>query len=178
MQWVFQFGRAYLWKNREIYSWIKICSSKKVEKIFKILVNDLFFFCFVFSINFLNLKTNHFFFFDRSLTCDSTSLYIRNTSYTSENINHSNWTDCPKYLNKNQALFRHKNYMTAELYLVYILGIEANWENWKKIPQTTWDTQKIFLCKFLTPHWASDKVFRLIFIQSFYVINLIWWSIF
>ena len=135
--------------------------------------------CFLlfFSINLLNLKTNHFF-FDRSLTCDSTSLYIRNTSYTSENINHSNWTDCPKYLNKNQALFRHKNYMTAELYLVYILGIQVNLENWKKIPQTTWDTQKIFLCKFLTPHWASDKVFRLIFIQSFYVINLIWWSIF
>ena len=35
--------------------------------------------------------------------------------------------------------------MTAELYLIYILGIQANWENWKKIPQTTWDTQKIFL---------------------------------
>ena len=34
--------------------------------------------------------------------------------------------------------------MTAELYLVYILAIQANWENWEKIPQTTWDTQRIF----------------------------------
>ena len=66
-------------------------------------------------------------------------------SYTSEKINHSNRIDCPKYLNKNQALFRHKSHMTAELYLIYILGIQANWENWKKIPQTIWDTQKIFL---------------------------------
>ena len=31
---------------------------------------------------------------------------------------------CPKYLNKNPALFRHKSHMTAE--------IQANWENWKK----------------------------------------------
>ena len=51
----------------------------------------------------------------------------------------------PEYLNKNQALFRHKSDMTAELYLVYILGIQANWENWEKKTQTTWDTQKIFL---------------------------------
>ena len=34
-----------------------------------------------------------------------------------------------KYLNKNQALFRHKSHMAAELYLIYILGIQANWEN-------------------------------------------------
>ena len=72
--------------------------------------------------------------------------------------------------------------MTAELYLVYILGIQANWENWKKIPQTTKDTQKIFLSlqlhiqhlKSPTPHSASDKVFRLIFIQSLYAMNLTW----
>ena len=72
--------------------------------------------------------------------------------------------------------------MTAELYLVYILGIQANWENWKKIPQTTKDTQKIFLSlqlhiqhlKSPTPHSESDKVFRLIFIQSLYAMNLTW----
>ena len=69
---VFQFGHAHLGRYREIYSWIKICSSKKVEKTFKILMNDLF--CFVFSINFLNLKTSHFFY--QSLTCDSTSMEV------------------------------------------------------------------------------------------------------
>ena len=136
MQSVFQFGHAHLWKNREIYSWIKICSSKKVEKTFKILTCFLFF-----SINFLNLKTNHFFCFWSIINM----WFHIIGSYTSEKINHSNRIDCPKYLNKNQALFRHKSHMTAELYLVYILGIQANWENWKKIPQTTWDTQKIFL---------------------------------
>ena len=65
-------------------------------------------------------------------------------SYTSEKINHNNRSDFPKHLNRNQALFRHKSHMTADLYLVYILGIRANWENWKRKPQTTWDTQKIF----------------------------------
>ena len=34
--------------------------------------------------------------------------------------------------------------MTGELYLVYILDIQANWENWKKTPQTTWDAHNIF----------------------------------
>ena len=97
-------------------------------------------YCF-FAISFLNLKTNHFFCFWLNINMWFSII----GSYTSEKINHSNRIDCPKYLNKNQALFRHKSHMTAELYLVYILGIQANWENWKKIPQTTWDTQKIFL---------------------------------
>ena len=168
MQWVFQFGRAYLWKNREIYSWIKICSSKKVEKTFKILINDLF--CFgLFSVNLLNLKTNHFFWSTINMWLDIIG------SYTSEKI--SNRIDCPKYLDKNQALFRHKSHMIAELYLVCILGIQANWENRKKnTPNNLGYTENI--SKSPTPHSASDKVFRLIFIQPFYAINLIWWSIF
>ena len=153
---VFQCGHVYLWKNREIYSWIKICTSKKVEKTFKILINDLF--CFgLFSVNLLNLKTDII------------------GSYTSEKI--SNRIDCPKYLDKNQALFRHKSQMIAELYLVCILGIQANWENRKtNTPNNLGYTENI--SKSPTPHSASDKVFRLIFIQPFYAINLIWWSIF
>ena len=94
-------------------------------------------------------------------------------SYTSEKINHSNRIGCPKYLNKNQALFRHKSHITAELYLVYILGIQTNWENWKKNTSNNLGyTENI--SKLPTPHSASDKVFRLIFIQPFYAINLIW----
>ena len=73
---------------------------------------------------------------------------------------------CPKYLNKNPALFRHKSHMTAE--------IQANWENWKKKknPNNLGYTENI--SKSPTPHSASDKVVRLIFIQPFYAINLIW----
>ena len=48
--------------------------SKKVEKTFKILMNDLFCFVLFCSINFLNLKTSHFFY--QSLTCDSTSMEV------------------------------------------------------------------------------------------------------
>ena len=110
---------------------------------------------FCFSINFLN------FFW----SIINMSFHIIG-SYTSQKINHSNRIDCPKYLSKIQALFRHKSHITTGLYLVYILAIQANWQNWKQTPQTTWDTQKIL------------KIFRLIFIQPFYVINLIWWSIF
>ena len=63
--------------------------------------------------------------------------------------------------------------MTAKLYLVYILSIQANWENWEKnIPNNLGYTENIF--KSLTPHSASDKVFRLILIQPFYAINMIW----
>ena len=63
--------------------------------------------------------------------------------------------------------------MTAELCLVYILGIQANWENWRKIPQNNLGyTENI--SKSPTPHSASDKVFRLILFQPFYAINLIW----
>ena len=65
-------------------------------------------------------------------------------SYTSEKNNHSDRIDCPKYLNKNQALFRHKSHMTAELYLVYILGIQANWKNWKKHPKQPGIHRKYF----------------------------------
>ena len=64
--------------------------------------------------------------------------------YITEKINHSNRIDCPKYLNKNQPLFRPKSHMTAELYLVYILGIQENWQNWKKNPQTTGIHRKYF----------------------------------
>ena len=73
MQWVFQFGRAYLWKNREIYSWIKICSSKKVEKTFKILINNLFF-VFFFQLTFSVKKQTIF--FDRWWICDFMSLEV------------------------------------------------------------------------------------------------------
>ena len=63
--------------------------------------------------------------------------------------------------------------MTAELYLVYTLGIQANWENWKKNTLNNLGyTENI--SKSPTPHAASDKIFRLIFIQPFYSINLIW----
>ena len=65
--------------------------------------------------------------------------------------------------------------MTADLNLVYILGIQANWENWKKKnPNNLGYTENI--SKSTTPHSASDKVFRLIFVQPFYAINLICWS--
>ena len=63
--------------------------------------------------------------------------------------------------------------MTAELYLVYILGIQANWENWKKnTPNNLGHRENI--SKSPTSHSASDKVFRLIFIQPFNAIDLIW----
>ena len=157
MQSVFQFGHAHLWKNWEIHSWIKIFSSKKVEKTFKILINDLFCFGF-FSINFLNLKTNYFF-----LSIINMWFHITG-SYTSEQINDSNRIDCSKYLNKNQALFRHKSHMIAELCLIYILGIQTNWENWKKINRDNLEyTENI--PKSSPWHSGSDKVFRLIFIQ-------------
>ena len=168
MQSVFQFGHAHLWKNREIYSWIKICSSKKVEKTFKILTCFLFF-----SINFLNLKTNHFFFvFDRSLTCDSTSLEVIHQKKSITVIG----------LIVQNILTKIKLYS----------GIKATWQlsyTWfifwafrqtgktgKNTPNNLGYTENI--SKSPTPHSASDKVFRLIFIQPFYAINLIWWSIF
>ena len=139
-----------------------MCSHEKIKKC----IHESFFF----SINFLNLKTNHF------LSIMNMWFHITG-NYTSEKINHSNRIDCPKYLNKNQALFRHKSHMTAELYLVYILSIQANWENWEKnTPNNLGYTENI--SKSPTPHSASDKVFRLIFIQPFYAITLIWWSIF
>ena len=63
--------------------------------------------------------------------------------------------------------------MTAELYLVYILGIQPNWEIWKKKTSNNLGyTDNI--SKSPTPHSASDKVFKLMFIQPFYAINLIW----
>ena len=99
------------------------------QKKLKRLSNFWLMTCFVlffFSINFLNLKTNHFF-----LSIINMRFHITG-SYTSEKINHSNTIDCPKYLNKNQALFRHKSHMIAELCLIYIFGIQTNWENWKK----------------------------------------------
>ena len=34
--------------------------------------------------------------------------------------------------------------MTAELYLVYILDIQANWENWKKYPKQPGTHRKYF----------------------------------
>ena len=114
---------------------------KKVEKTFKILINDLFFFGFFFN-QLSQFKNKPFFCFWSIINM----WFHIIGSYTSEKINHSNGIDCPKYLNKNQALFRHKTHMTAELCLVHILGIQANWEIWrKKKPQTTWDTQNIFL---------------------------------
>ena len=120
---VFQFGHGHLGRNREIYSWIKIYSSKKLETTWIILINDLF--CFVFfSIKFLNLKTDLFW------SIVNMWFHIIG-SYTSDKINHSNRIDCPKY----QTLFRHKSHMTAELYLVYISGIQTNWKNWKKYPK-------------------------------------------
>ena len=66
--------------------------------------------------------------------------------------------------------------MTAELYLAYILGIQANWENGKNTPNNLGYTENI--SKSLTPHSASDKVSRLISVQPFYAINLIRGSIF
>ena len=105
------------------------------EKIEKSIHESIFF-----SINFLSLKTNHFFFWS---IINMWFHIIGN--YTAKKIHHSKKIDCPKYHNRYQALFRHKSHMTAKLYLVYILSIQASWENWKKTPQTTWDTQKIFL---------------------------------
>ena len=81
---VFQFGHAHLGRNREIYSLIKICSSKKVEKTCIILINDLLWPVFQWSI--INMWFHII------------------GSYTSDKIDHSNWIDCPKY----QALLRHK----------------------------------------------------------------------
>ena len=129
-------------------------------------------YCF-FAISFLNLKTNHFFCFWLNINMWFSII----GSYASEKINHSNRIDCPKYLNKNQALLRHKSHVIAVLYLVYILGIQANWENWKKnTPNNLGYTENI--SKSPTPDSASNEVFRLIFIQPFCAINLIWWSIF
>ena len=60
----FNLGMRIYEKKREIYSWIKICSSKKNLKDFQNFDQwpVLFLFCF-FLINFLNLKNKTFFFF-------------------------------------------------------------------------------------------------------------------
>ena len=93
-----------------------------------------------FPINFLNFKINFFFFIDHY-----TWFHIIG-NYTSAKINHNERIDCPKYLNKNQALFRREIQMRAESYLVYeILGIQATWKNWTQIPQISWDKQRILL---------------------------------
>ena len=136
---VFQFGYAHLWENRKIYSWIKICSSKKVKKAFKILINYLFFF----SINLLNLKTNHFLFFFFFFWSIINMWFLITGSYTSEKVNHSNRIDCSKYLNKNQALLRHKVQLSYTWFIFW--AFRQTGKTGKKIPQTTWDTQKIFI---------------------------------
>ena len=97
--------------------------------------------------NFLNLKTNHFFWLIMNMW------FHIIVNYTSEKISHSNRIDCAKYLNKNQALFRHKSHMTAELYMVCISGIQANWENWKNTQKILGYTENISKCP--TPHSHS-----------------------
>ena len=62
--------------------------------------------------------------------------------------------------------------MTAELHLVYILGIQSTWKTGKNTPNNLGYTENI--SKSPTLHLASDKVFRLVFIQPFYAIDLIW----
>ena len=94
-------------------------------------------------------------------------------NYTSVKINHSNRIDCPKYLNKNQALCRHDSWVILGLYFRHSGKLEKLEKN---VPNNLGYTENI--SKSPTPHSASDKVFRLIFIQPFYAINLIWWSIF
>ena len=133
MQSSFQFGHTHIWKIKKSIHESNFFDQKKLKKLdqflknlknWKILINDLF--CFVcFLINFTSLKTNLF------LSIINRWFHIT-VSYTSQKINHGNRIDCPKYLNKTQALFRHKSHMTAELYWVYILSIQANWKKWKK----------------------------------------------
>ena len=136
------------------------------EKIGKSIHESIFF-----LINFLNLKTNIF--FDRSLTCDSTSLQIIHQKKSITVI----------------GLIVQNILIKIRLYS----GIKATWQLsyiwfifWafrqtgktakKNTPNNLGYTENI--SKSRTPHSASDKVFRLIFSQPFYAINLIWWSIF
>ena len=125
-------------------------------------------YCF-FAISFLNLKTNHFFCFWLNINMWFSII----GSYASEKINHSNRIDCPKYLNKNQALCRHDSWVILGLYFRHSGKLEKLEKN---VPNNLGYTENI--SKSPTPHSASDKVFKLIFIQPFCAINLIWWSIF
>ena len=166
---VFQFGHAHLGRYREIYSWIKICSSKKVEKTCIILINDLF--CFVlfvcfFSINFLNLKTDLF--FDQSLTCDSASLEV---------IHQIKSITVIGLIVQNIKLYSGIKATWQLNYTWFIFwAFRQTGKTGKNTPNNLGYTENI--SKSPTPHSASDKVFRLIFIQPLYAINLTWWSIF
>ena len=64
--------------------------------------------------------------------------------------------------------------MTAELYLVYILGIQTRKTGKKNTPNNLGYTENI--SKSPPPHSASDEVFSLIFIQPFYVIHFLIWA--
>ena len=115
---------------------------------------DLFFF----SINFLNLKRNYFFVFDQSLTCDSTSLEVIHQKKSITVIG----------LIVQNILTKIKLYS----------GIKATWQlsytclifwAFRQTEKTEKNTSNNLgytenISKFLTPHSASDKVFRLIFI--------------
>ena len=136
------------------------------EKIEKSIHESIFF-----SINFLSLKTNHFF-FDQSLTCDFTSLEI---------IQQKKSITVKKLIVQNIII-------NIKLYS----GIKATWQlsyTWfifwafrklGKLGKNTVNNLRYTesISKSATPHSASYRVFRLIFIQPFYVINLIWESIF
>ena len=126
---------------------------------------------FFFSINFLNLKRNYFFVFDQSLTCDSTSLEVIHQKKSITVIG----------LIVQNILTKIKLYsgIKATWQLSYTCLIFWAFRQTGKTGKNTSDnlgyTENI--SKSPTPHSASDKVFRLIFIQPFYAINLIWWSI-
>ena len=109
----------------------------KSWKDFQLFINDLIFL----PINILNLKIS------QKCSWSIRNLWFHITgNYLSGKTNHNNRIDFPKYLNKNKALFKHKNHMMVELYLLYcILGIQATWRNWNQIPQTSLDTQKLLL---------------------------------
>ena len=110
-------------------------------------------------------------FFDRSWTRDSTSLEV---------IHQKKSITVIRLIVQNIVI-------KIKLYS----GIKAIWQlcyTWfifwtfsqtgktgKNTPNNLGYTENI--SKSPTPHSASDKVFRLIFIQPFYAINLIWWSI-
>ena len=132
------------------------------HKKFKRLPSDQWPVLFFFQINFLNLKKTKKFFWSIIYMW---FLIIGN--YTLQKINHNNRIDCPKYLNKNQALFRHKSQMTDELYFMFWAFRQPGktGHNWPP-----------------TPNSASDKVFTLNFHstilcnQSDFVIHFSIWA--
>ena len=114
-----------------------------------------------FSINFLNLKTDLF--FDQSLTCDSTWLEV---------IHQIKSITVIGLIVQNIKLYSGIKATWQLNYTWFIFwAFRQTGKTGKTTPNNLGYTENI--SKSPTPHSASNKVFRLIFIQPFFGINLI-----